>query len=117
MSSPDLCTIYLDVSAPHEADISTLEPSHTSMSSAETSEPIAPRGDVESHSNPGEKEKVDELRDPIVVDWDGPDDPVNPLNWPAMRKATMIGVVSFITFLSYASQPYPRAHDLIADSC
>lgn len=38
-------------------------------------------------------------RDPMIVDWDGPDDPENPLNWPLPKKAATIGVVSAITFL------------------
>jgi hypothetical protein len=38
--------------------------------------------------------------DPNVVDWDGPDDPENPMNWPAGRKWGAIAVVSGITFLT-----------------
>jgi len=75
------------------------------MSRVETPEQITRKGDFEAQANPGEEERVDELKDPNIVDWDGPDDPTNPLNWPARRKATIIGVVSFITFLSYGSQP------------
>ncbi|KEF57997.1 uncharacterized protein A1O9_05920 [Exophiala aquamarina CBS 119918] len=78
------------------------------MPSAEISDRTTPTGEGETHYNPGEAEKVDELRDPNIVDWDGPDDPANPLNWSATRKATMIGVVSFITFLS------PLASTIIA---
>lgn len=37
--------------------------------------------------------------DPIVVDWDGPEDPENPLNWPLSSKVAAMGVVSAITFL------------------
>jgi hypothetical protein len=41
-----------------------------------------------------------EERDPNIVDWDGPNDPENPLNWPTSKKVTAIGVVSLITLLS-----------------
>lgn len=36
-----------------------------------------------------------------IVDWEGPQDPENPLNWSVTRKVIIIGNISFITFLSY----------------
>ena len=36
-----------------------------------------------------------------LVDWDGPNDPQNPLNWPNSRKWAAIGLVSFNTFNTY----------------
>jgi hypothetical protein len=36
-------------------------------------------------SDGGKEEKV---KDPNLVDWDGPDDPENPLNWTSKRKIT-----------------------------
>jgi hypothetical protein len=38
--------------------------------------------------------------DPNIVDWDGPDDPENPMNWSTGRKWGAIAVVSGITFLT-----------------
>jgi hypothetical protein len=38
--------------------------------------------------------------DPNIVDWDGPDDPENPMNWAPSRKWGAIAVVSGITFLT-----------------
>ncbi|KAJ5506775.1 Major facilitator superfamily domain general substrate transporter [Penicillium expansum] len=38
-----------------------------------------------------------EFKDPNVVDWDGPDDPANPLNWPASRKNLHVAIVSIFT--------------------
>jgi hypothetical protein len=32
-----------------------------------------------------------------IVDWDGPDDPQNPLNWPAFKRMTQVVLAS--TFL------------------
>lgn len=40
-------------------------------------------------------------RDPNIVDWDGPDDPENPLNWTAKRKVTATMSIALITFLTY----------------
>lgn len=43
----------------------------------------------------------EEPRDPNVVDWDGPDDPENPLNWPSRRKVVIVTSISVITFITY----------------
>lgn len=40
-------------------------------------------------------------KDPNIVDWDGPEDKENPMNWPLKKKITNIGIVSVLTFLSY----------------
>ena len=40
------------------------------------------------------------VRDPDVVDWEGPDDPQNPMNWPSRLKWGNVGVISSITFLT-----------------
>jgi len=45
-----------------------------------------------------EDEKASE--NPDIIDWDGPDDPANPMNWPFSKKFAAIGTVSFITLLS-----------------
>ncbi len=41
-----------------------------------------------------------ETVDPDIVNWDGPDDPENPLNWPAKQKWMNIGLLSAITLLT-----------------
>lgn len=40
------------------------------------------------------------LRDPNVVDFDGPNDPEHPLNWSTTRKTTFIVIVSLTALLS-----------------
>ncbi|KAK1963933.1 major facilitator superfamily transporter [Colletotrichum sublineola] len=42
--------------------------------------------------------RVAEESDPNVVDWDGPDDPANPLNWSPLKKWANIVVLAVITF-------------------
>ena len=37
-----------------------------------------------------------------VVDWDGPNDPQNPMNWSSTHKWAIIALVSTITFNTYA---------------
>ncbi|KAF1845634.1 MFS general substrate transporter [Cucurbitaria berberidis CBS 394.84] len=47
--------------------------------------------------------EADETRDPNIVDWEGPDDPANPQNWPIKKKWGIIaalGAVSLITPLA-----------------
>lgn len=38
--------------------------------------------------------------DPDVVDWDGPNDPENPLNWPESRKRINLLLLSVLTVIS-----------------
>ena len=39
-------------------------------------------------------------KDPNVVDWNGPDDPENPMNWPSSEELAARSMVSIITMLS-----------------
>ncbi|KAJ5166738.1 MFS transporter cpaT [Penicillium canariense] len=39
-------------------------------------------------------------RDPNIVDWDGPDDPDNPLNWTKKRKVLATVSIALITLLT-----------------
>ena len=48
----------------------------------------------------GKSSKEENPRDPSIVDWDGPNDPENPLNWPTAKKLATLSMVSIITFLS-----------------
>ncbi|OAL30037.1 hypothetical protein AYO20_08941 [Fonsecaea nubica] len=43
---------------------------------------------------------VETTTDPDVVNWDGPNDPENPMNWPARRKWTNVALLSSITILT-----------------
>lgn len=38
--------------------------------------------------------------DPNIVDWDGPDDPENPMNWSLSKKNINVLLVSVFTFLT-----------------
>lgn len=42
-----------------------------------------------------------ETRDLNLVDWVGPDDPENPYNWTTFRKARLLTIMAFNTFLTY----------------
>ena len=61
--------------------------------SSRTSETIQAK---EEDDFPTEK---NEPEDPNIVDWDGPDDPQNPMNWPTWKIKAHIFLVSTITFV------------------
>ncbi|KAF1815011.1 multidrug resistance protein [Eremomyces bilateralis CBS 781.70] len=52
---------------------------------------------------PQELVKVAEDIDPNVVDWDGPDDPANPLNWSRSLRIGHVVLVSILTLISNIS--------------
>src|SRR6266516_1848249 len=39
------------------------------------------------------------INDPDVVDWDGEDDPANPMNWKRSAKFANVGLISAVTFV------------------
>lgn len=41
------------------------------------------------------------LENSNVVDWDGPNDPTNPLNWPKSMRIGHVALVSIITLIAY----------------
>ena len=38
--------------------------------------------------------------DPNMVDWDGPNDPENPMNWPESRKWIAVATVSVMSLVT-----------------
>jgi multidrug resistance protein len=49
----------------------------------------------------GEVPAVDEeAPDPNIVDWEGPDDPKNPQNWPTKRKWGIIAALGAVTLIT-----------------
>ena len=41
-----------------------------------------------------------ESNDPNIVDWDGPDDPENPVNWSLKKKMATTVIISTITLVT-----------------
>ena len=67
--------------------------------------PAAMEKDLEKGGSPEPTLSADEPeeeieRDPNIVDFDGPNDPENPLNWKASKKWGMVALISGITFLT-----------------
>lgn len=72
----------------------SVDPEKNVSSNVSLKEPL---GDVEKGLPTA---TVEEQRDPNVVDWDGPDDPMNPVNWSPRKKWLNIGVLSLLTLLT-----------------
>jgi hypothetical protein len=100
----------------HDADIPTNAGSIRPVASRASTRPqilrdeekdisLAMEKDMEKGGDTGSMSSVDEPdeqieHNPNTVDFDGPDDPENPMNWTAMKKWGMIVLVSAITFLT-----------------
>ena len=61
--------------------------------------------DIEAghHSEDSEKQKPEANEtgvDPNIVDWEGPDDPKNPVNWSERLKWANVAVIASITFIT-----------------
>jgi hypothetical protein len=75
--------------------------------------PIEPFGAATARDLEAQSEKTDRpplsrkstrsIKDANLVDWDGPDDPLNPKNWSKGRKWAATLVVSSFTFISPVS--------------
>lgn len=82
---------------------------NTSVDLNDVSQPDekTPGTDLESQSGTDkitsgtlDEEKEKAPADPNIVDWDGPNDPDNPMNWTSSKKVAAIGIVSLITLIS-----------------
>ncbi|KAJ9271889.1 hypothetical protein DTO212C5_1970 [Paecilomyces variotii] len=77
--------------------------------------------DVERHAVDNvlsEKQEMEAtVRDPDIVDWDGPDDPENPLNWSGRKKVVATATISLITLLTPlgSSMFAPGVPEVMAD--
>lgn len=54
---------------------------------------------VSDPMSPELENQVKEI-DPNIVDWDGPDDPENPLNWPKAWRTGHVVIVSILTLFA-----------------
>ncbi|KAI4627522.1 uncharacterized protein J4E87_004086 [Alternaria ethzedia] len=72
-------------------------------------------GSISSADQPDAEEEPE--RDPNVVDFDGPNDPENPMNWKTSKKWGMVALISAITFLTplASSQFAPGVPEVMRD--
>ena len=78
-----------------------------SQSSSELSDPaekvlIKATSKLADQSNGNvDPEKIPQYEVANVVDWDGPNDPENPMNWSNSRKWLTISLISISSFNTY----------------
>jgi hypothetical protein len=86
----------------------------TETHSIDGSTPTASSRDLSTQPNvdpekgfiqPATAEQKQTPNDPNIVDWDGPDDPENPLNWTSKRKFGATMSIALITLLTYENFP------------
>jgi hypothetical protein len=80
--------------ATHEAPEDKMEKGGTDFVFDKYNNPLEP-----THSGTAE-DVSNESKDPNIVDWDGPDDPENPLNWSTAKKNVHVVVVSLFTLVA-----------------
>jgi hypothetical protein len=106
--------ISLAAAEGHDADIPTNVGSIHQAASRTSSRPRTATGEEKDIPATMEKDlekgadaesttsmdQPEEITNPSVVDFDGPDDTDNPMNWKQSKKWGMISLVSAITFLT-----------------
>lgn len=74
----------------HERDVEKGGTIHTSTSFTDEKQ-----GDISENVAP-----IPSPEDENIVDWDGPDDPANPMNWTGRKKWANIAILSALTLLT-----------------
>lgn len=99
--------IELAAAEGHDADIPSNAGSIRPVTSRTSTRPrkaVDAEKDVEKGGEDVSLSSTDEPQDdelnPNIVDFNGPDDPDNPLNWGYKKKWGMVSLVSAITFLT-----------------
>ena len=71
--------------------------------------------DLEKAEEQGAKVQPTEESDPNLIDWDGPDDPENPMNWTFSRKVLSTGTMATLTLvITFASSVFSTATVVVA---
>jgi hypothetical protein len=62
------------------------------------------------------KKKEQKEKDPNLIEWDGPEDPENPMNWPAKKKWIVTVTLGLMTFcVTFASSVFSNATVPVAE--
>jgi hypothetical protein len=72
-------------------------------SELETQQHTQELGDTSVAKVPGEDEISFHDSNTIIVDWDGENDPANPMNWPKAKRISQAVLVSAITMVTLVS--------------
>lgn len=66
------------------------------LESAHEKSILSENGQYEQNSSESDQAAIEQETKNNIVDWDGPDDPQNPLNWPTWKRMTQVGLASAI---------------------
>jgi hypothetical protein len=68
---------------------------------------LAAMGDIEAQREFHENDKKSETdnSDPFLVEWEGENDPGNPLNFSMRKKIGFMAMIAGICFLTYLANP------------
>ncbi|CAL3973527.1 unnamed protein product [Diplocarpon coronariae] len=73
-------------------------------------------GDDSNANENAEQSKKKVEKDPNLVEWDGPDDPENPMNWAPRKKWTITVALGLMTFcVTFASSVFSNATTSVAE--
>lgn len=71
--------------------------------------------DLEKAEERGAKAQPTEKPDPNLIEWDGPDDSENPMNWTLARKVLSTGALATLTLvITFASSVFSTATVVVA---
>lgn len=90
---------------PNVTKLHSLHQDEKSTKKQETTTGLDKESDLEAgRRDSSAKEHAEEEATPHadsnIVDWNGPDDPQNPINWAASRKWGIIAILASISFLT-----------------
>lgn len=63
--------------------------------------PTTTVGEKHTDEEMGDRSSSVEKSSSNVVNWDGDDDPLNPMNWKASKKWTNLGIIAMMAFITY----------------
>ncbi|GAB7361428.1 hypothetical protein MBLNU230_g1484t1 [Neophaeotheca triangularis] len=104
--------------APTLADDASTNSKHdyNSVSDDPIEDAFEPPQDEESASDGNHGQNANEKQEETnIVDWDGPDDPENPQNWPLPKKLWITAICGMMTFVvSFGSSVFSTATNVTA---
>lgn len=89
-------------------------PAYSSSSSSST-EQMANNG-LDGSNEPKDLEAGKEAKDPFLIEFDGPNDPMNPMNWSTTTKVSQTALLASLTFVvTFASSVFSVASKSVAE--
>lgn len=118
MAHDEKTTVYIEPT--NGASSRAISDALSWISKAEAEEAIEesfkPARDEETGSHVYPDDGSDEQIDPDIVDWDGPNDPENPMNWSRGRKWWISILTAFLTLvISFSSSVFSTASEATAE--